>query len=914
MARYNPKETEPRWRKAWDDADSFKAVASGDKPKYFVLEMFPYPSGRIHIGHVRNYAMGDVIARYKKAQGFNVLHPMGWDAFGMPAENAAMQSGGHPRDWTYGNIEIMREQLKQMGLAIDWSREFATCDPDYYVQEQRMFLEFWKKGFIERKESMVNWDPVDQTVLANEQVIDGKGWRSGAPVERRRLSQWFFRITDRADDLLAALEDGRLAGWPDNVKTMQKNWIGKSKGLKMRFHAEDGAPKGFEAIEIYTTRPDTLFGASFVGVSPDHPLAAEFAKGDPKLQAFINECQAAGTSEEAIEKAEKRGFRLSMTVKHPFVEGKTLPVYVANFILMQYGTGAIFACPAHDQRDLDFARKYDLEVIPVVCPPDADPKTFDVTDEAYVGPGTIFNSDFLNGLPVEEALPKAIAKIEEMGDGQGTTNYRLRDWGISRQRYWGCPIPVIHCEKCGVVPVPEQDLPVKLPDEADFSKPGNPLDRNPGFVNTTCPECGAEARRETDTFDTFVDSSWYFARFAAPTPDAPTDPDEANYWLPVDQYIGGIEHAILHLLYARYYTRNMMECGHVNVAEPFENLFTQGMVVHETYRDVYGTWRSPDEVDNPTEAEISEFRSTQKHHSDQVKALGGRLAIYKEGSSTGTVLTEDSWFIKTNPNDWLVVREKSEDGELEKKIPVFVGSIEKMSKSKKNVISPEEIAETYGADAARWFMLSDSPPERDVEWSEAGVEGAWRLINRIWDLCEPHAGIFTRAGADIPAGTDPELRRLTHATVDGVTEDIEHFRFNKAIARLYEFINGLKKAAPTASEDAVSEGLSALTRLIAPFIPHLAEECWAHLGGEGLACEAPWPKADKALLVAETITLPVQVNGKRRTEITVPADADKETVETLAMEDEAVQRHLDGMQIVKLIVVPGRIINIVVKP
>ncbi|GGD14854.1 leucine--tRNA ligase [Aquisalinus flavus] len=865
MARktpYNPKETEPRWRKAWDEADAFKAVASGDKPKYFVLEMFPYPSGRIHIGHVRNYAMGDVIARYKKAQGFNVLHPMGWDAFGMPAENAAMQSGGHPRDWTYGNIAIMREQLKQMGLAIDWSREFATCDPDYYVHEQRMFLEFWKKGFIERKESMVNWDPVDQTVLANEQVIDGKGWRSGAAVERRRLSQWFFRITDRADDLLAALEDGRLEGWPDNVKTMQKNWIGKSKGLKMRFHAVQGAPRGFETIEIYTTRPDTLFGASFVGVSPDHPLAAEFAQHDPKLQAFITECQGAGTSEEAIEKAEKRGYRLPMLVRHPFVEGKSLPVYVANFILMQYGTGAIFACPAHDQRDLDFARKYDLDVIPVVCPPDADPKTFDIEDEAYIGPGTIFNSDFLNGLPVEDALPKAIARIEEIGDGQGTTNYRLRDWGISRQRYWGCPIPVIHCEKCGVVPVPEQDLPVKLPDEADFSKPGNPLDRNPDFVNVACPECGADARRETDTFDTFVDSSWYFARFAAPAPAAPTDPDEASYWLPVDQYIGGIEHAILHLLYARYYTRNMMECGHVSVAEPFQNLFTQGMVVHETYLDADETKKLKDRWLFP----------------EQVERKGGKVINIETGKE------------------------------------VIVGSIEKMSKSKKNVVSPEEIAQTYGADAARWFMLSDSPPERDVEWSEAGVEGAWRLVNRIWDLCEPHKGIFARAGAEIPAGMDPDLRRLTHATIDGVTEDIEHFRFNKAIARLYEFINGLKKAGSSVSEEAVCEGLSALTRLIAPFIPHLAEECWAHLGGTGLVCDAPWPKAEKALLVAETIIMPVQVNGKRRTEITVPADADKETVETLALADDAVQRHLDGMQIVKLIVVPGRIINIVVKP
>ena len=860
MARYNPKVSEPRWRTAWEDQNSFKAVATGDKPKYFVLEMFPYPSGRIHIGHVRNYAMGDVIARYKKAQGFNVLHPMGWDAFGMPAENAAMQSGGHPRDWTYANIEVMRGQLKQMGLAIDWSREFATCDPEYYVHEQRMFLEFWKRGFIERKESMVNWDPVDQTVLANEQVIDGKGWRSGAPVERRTLSQWFFRITDRADDLLAALEDGRLDGWPDNVKTMQKNWIGKSKGLQMRFHAAGNAPDGFDSIEIYTTRPDTLYGASFVGVSPDHPLARTLAGSDKDLQQFIADCQKAGTSEEAIEKAEKKGYRLPLEMKHPFIEGKTLPVFVANFILMQYGTGAIFGCPAHDQRDLDFARKYDLDVTPVVCPPDADPATFDVADEAYVGPGTLMNSDFLDGLPVEQALPKATAKIEALGDGKGTTQYRLRDWGISRQRYWGCPIPVIHCEACGTVPVPEADLPVELPDEADFSVPGNPLDRNDAWRKVACPECGADARRETDTFDTFVDSSWYFARFAAPTQGAPTDPEAAKYWLPVDQYIGGIEHAILHLLYARYYTRNMKDAGYVDVAEPFANLFTQGMVVHETYLD-----------------------------PDATKKL------------------KDRWLFPEQ-----VVKKDGKTVHAETGAEIVVGAIEKMSKSKKNVVSPEEIAETYGADAARWFMLSDSPPERDVEWSEAGVEGAWRLVNRIWDLCEPHAGLIARIGETTPDQEDAELRRLTHQTVEGVTDDIENFRFNKAIARLYEFIAGLKKTK--AGEAARAEGLSALTRLIAPFTPHLAEECWDHLGGADLICDAPWPKADKSLLVAETVTMPVQVNGKRRTEITVPADADKETVEKLALDDEAVQRHLNGMQIVKLIVVPGRIINIVVKP
>jgi leucyl-tRNA synthetase len=859
MARYNPKDSEPRWRAAWEAADSFKAAKKSDKPKYFVLEMFPYPSGRIHIGHVRNYAMGDVIARYKKAQGFNVLHPMGWDAFGMPAENAAMASGGHPRDWTYGNIEVMREQLKGMGLAIDWSREFATCDPDYYVHEQRMFLDFWEKGFLERKEAQVNWDPVDQTVLANEQVIDGKGWRSGAPVERRTLSQWFFKITDRAEDLLQALEDGRLSGWPENVKTMQKNWIGKSKGLQMHFEVAGDAPAGHTSIEIYTTRPDTLFGASFIGLSPEHPLTQHFAEGNTELQDFIAECQKTGTSEEAIEKAEKKGFRLPLEVKHPLVENKTLPVYVANFILMQYGTGAIFACPAHDQRDLDFARKYDLEVIPVVCPPDADPASFDVENEAYIGPGTLFNSDFLDGLPYEEALPKAIAKIEEIGLGKGTTNFRLRDWGVSRQRYWGCPIPVIHCEDCGIVPVPKQDLPVTLPDEADFSVPGNPLDRNDTWKAVDCPKCGKPATRETDTFDTFIDSSWYFARFAAPAPDAPTNKAEADYWLPVDQYIGGIEHAILHLLYARYYTRNMKDCGHLSVDEPFQNLFTQGMVVHATFKNEQGDWLFPEEVE-----------------------LKGGMAT-----------------------------------EIATGKPVVTGPIEKMSKSKKNVVSPEEIAETYGADSARWFMLSDSPPERDVEWSEAGVEGAWRLINRIWDTCEPATELLEKVDLDaLPETVSEEemaLRRLTHKTVDAVTDDIENFRFNKAIARLYEFINGTKKAVTKDMSDFVkAEALSALTRLVAPFVPHVAEECWAHMGGNGLLCDAPWPRADKSLLVAETVTLPIQVNGKRRGEISVPAEASKDEVEALAMADANVQRHIEGKQIRKLIVVPGRIINIVV--
>lgn len=858
MSRYNPKTTEPKWQKVWSHENSFAAKEDISLKKYFVLEMFPYPSGHIHLGHVRNYAMGDVIARFKKAQGFNVLHPMGWDSFGMPAENAAMQSGGHPRDWTYANIDHMRGQLKRLGLAIDWSREFATSDPDYYVHEQAMFLEFLKKGFVERRESLVNWDPVDRTVLANEQVIDGKGWRSGAPVERRTMAQWFLKITDQAEDLLEALDDGRLKGWPEHVKTMQRNWIGKSKGLEMAFEVitpETAARK----IEIYTTRPDTLFGASFIGLSPDHPIAQSYRQEDAALDAFIGECQAAGTSEEAIEKAEKKGYRLPIEVQHPFVKGKTLPVFVANFILMQYGTGAIFGCPAHDQRDLDFARKYDLDVLPVVCPEGQNPADFAIADEAYTGPGRLINSDFLNGLNVEEALAAAIEKIEKMGIGKGSVNYRLRDWGISRQRYWGCPIPIIHCEDCGIVPVPKQDLPVTLPEEADFSLPGNPLDRNLEWQRVPCPQCGNEARRETDTFDTFVDSSWYFARFAAPEKDAPTNREMADYWLPVDQYIGGIEHAILHLLYARYFARNMAACGHLSVTEPFENLFTQGMVTHATYKDDAGNWLFPSEV-------IEE---------------GGMVKHIETGA------------------------------------PVHKGGIEKMSKSKKNVVSPDEITQAYGVDAARWFVLSDSPPERDVEWSEAGVEGAWRLVNRIWEMVEAQGPLL---GSGLPTDfrnltpQGQEMRQHTHKTIEAVTADIEHFRFNKAIARLYEFINILKKASsnPDIKKPARAEGYAALVHMIAPFTPHLAEECWSALGAHGRVCDAPWPKFDHNLLASETIMMPVQVNGKKRAELTVSQDMDKDDIEAAALALEEVKRHIDGKDIRKLIVVPGRIINIVV--
>jgi len=860
MARYNPKEIEPKWRTRWNEASAFKTSADRARPKYYVLEMFPYPSGRIHMGHVRNYAMGDVIARFKRARGHNVLHTMGWDAFGLPAENAAMQTGAHPGTWTYSNIDHMRRELQQIGLAIDWSREFATCDVGYYRWQQKLFLDFWSAGLVERRESYVNWDPVDMTVLANEQVIDGKGWRSGAVVERKKLSQWFLKITDKAEDLLSALDDGRLKGWPDNVRLMQRNWIGKSKGLRMkfRFAGDAKSPDGAGDVEVYTTRPDTLFGASFIAVAPDHPLASSFAAADKGARAFIAECQKAGTSQEVIDKAEKKGFRLPIEAEHPFIEGRRLPVYIANFILMGYGTGAIFGCPAHDERDFDFAKKYRLDIIPVVLPPGADPADVKIVDEPYVGPGALYNSDFLNGLAVDAAIEASIAKIEAMGRGEASTQFRLRDWGVSRQRFWGCPIPAIHCEKCGVQPVPEKDLPVVLPevDAAVFKTPGNPLDRMPEWRNVPCPACAGPARRETDTFDTFVDSSWYFARFAtdpASWAKGPVDKSDCDYWLPDDQYIGGIEHAILHLLYARFFTRAMKDVGHVSIDEPFANLFTQGMVTHATYQDAEGRWLLPDEV------------------------------IIEGGTAR-----------------------RANDG-----APVRIGPIEKMSKSKKNVVSPVAIIEKYGADAARWFILSDSPPERDVEWTDAGAAGAWKLVARIWETVEPYAGVVGACDLSAaPAEASADLRRATHATVAAVTEDIDHFRFNKAIARIYEFLNALKKAGD-ADGWAKAEALSALIRLIAPFTPHLAEECWEVLGGEGLVCNAPWPTVDPALLAKDEVVLPVQVNGKRRAEIVVAASADQKAIEAAALGDADVRRHLEGLNIRKVVVVPGRIVNIV---
>ena len=867
--RYNPRVAEAHWQKVWEENQTFRTDNDDPRDKYYVLEMFPYPSGRIHMGHVRNYSMGDVLARYKRARGFNVLHPMGWDAFGLPAENAAKQTGSHPKAWTYANIDTMRTQLKSMGLSFDWTREFATCDVEYYQRQQQLFLDFLKAGLVTRKSAKVNWDPVDETVLANEQVIDGRGWRSGAIVEQRELTQWFLKISDYSEELLEAL-DG-LAGWPDKVRTMQRNWIGKSEGLRLLFELEPSPDVSATAIEVFTTRPDTIFGASFIALSPDHPLAAELAQRRPAIRDFIDEFHRQGTATEALEKAEKQGVFTGLRVRHPVRPGETLPVYVANFVLMDYGTGAIFGCPAHDQRDFDFARKYGLNVIPVVLPPDTDPDEFAVADEAYVGPGTLYHSDFLDGLPVD-AAKREIARYfgaRQVGNRpQGTveTNYRLRDWGVSRQRYWGCPIPVIHCDEHGVVPVPDADLPVKLPDDVTFDRPGNPLDHHPTWKHVPCPICGKPARRETDTMDTFVDSSWYFARFTEPHAAAPTVPAIADRWLPVDQYIGGIEHAILHLLYSRFFARAMHKTGHLGIDEPFKGLFTQGMVVHETYRDQNGDWVLPADVTLEGMGDTRQARLT----------------------ATGA--------------------------------PVVIGSIEKMSKSKKNVVDPDEIVRTYGADTARWFMLSDSPPERDVQWTEAGIEGASRFQQRIWKLVQETLQI-----AELPASGDTApaeieaTRKLVHRAVKAVGDNIEALRFNSAVAQIYELSNGLGKfaatleTAPTANGVAVlRDGVTRLVQLIAPMMPHLAESCWAALGGSGMVADAGWPEIDPALLVDSAVTVAVQVNGKRRAEITLPKGAAGPEVERQVLSLDAIASMLDGKPPRKIIIVPDRIVNVVI--
>ncbi len=869
--RYNARDAEPRWQAAWDDQAIFVSKNDDSRPKYYVLEMFPYPSGRIHIGHVRNYTLGDVLARFMRAKGFNVLHPMGWDAFGLPAENAAIERKVAPKAWTYDNIAAMKKQLRSIGLSLDWSREIATCDPSYYKHQQKMFLDMLAAGLAEREKRKLNWDPVDMTVLANEQVIDGRGWRSGAVVEQREMSQWVFKITKYSQELLSAL-DG-LDRWPDKVRLMQRNWIGRSEGLLIRF-ALDAAttPAGENELKIFTTRPDTLFGAKFMAISADHPLAQAAAAKNPKLAEFIADIKKIGTAQSIIDTAEKQGFDTGIRAVHPFDPNWKLPVYVANFVLMEYGTGAIFGCPAHDQRDLDFVNKYGLGNTPVVCPEGQDPKTFVITDTAYDGDGRMINSRFLDGMTIDQAKDDVAKRLETelRGNapvGERQVNFRLRDWGISRQRYWGCPIPVIHCPKCDVVPVPAADLPVVLPEDVSFDKPGNALDHHPTWKHVACPKCGAKAQRETDTMDTFVDSSWYFARFTDPWNEAaPTTPAIANRMLPVDQYIGGVEHAILHLLYSRFFTRAMKATGHLALDEPFAGMFTQGMVVHETYQKADGTYVQPAEV------------------KIEVGGNGRRATLLTTG--------ED----------------------------IQIGAIEKMSKSKKNTVDPDDIIETYGADVARWFMLSDSPPDRDVIWSDERVQGASRFVQRLWRLVNDAAELGKDAPAARPASFGPDataLRKAAHGALDKVTTGIERLHFNVCLAHIREFANAFSEILQRPGQPApdlvwaIREASQILVQLFSPMMPHLAEECWQALGHSGLVSEANWPQIERDLLVEDSVTLVVQVNGKKRGEVTVATAAQNPEIEAAVLALDAVKLALDGKPVRKVIVVPKRIVNVV---
>ena len=878
--RYNARESEPRWQRQWDEKAIFAAKNNDPRPKYYVLEMFPYPSGRIHIGHVRNYTLGDVLARFMRAKGFNVLHPMGWDAFGLPAENAAIERKVAPKAWTYDNIAAMKKQLRSIGLSLDWSREFATCDPSYYKHQQKMFNDFLRAGLAEREKRKINWDPVDMTVLANEQVIDGRGWRSGAVVEQREMNQWVFKITKFSQELLDALDT--LDRWPDKVRLMQRNWIGRSEGLLVRFALdsktlpEGSSPSGETELKIFTTRPDTLFGAKFMAIAPDHPLAQAAAAKNAKLAEFIAETKRIGTAQEIIDTAEKQGFDTGIRAIHPFDPTWKLPVYVANFVLMEYGTGAIFGCPAHDQRDLDFVNKYGLGNTPVVCPEGQDPKTFVISDTAYDGDGRMINSRFLDGMTIAQAKEDVAKRLEgelrgNMPVGERQVNFRLRDWGISRQRYWGCPIPVVHCPTCDVVPVPDKDLPVVLPEDVTFDKPGNALDHHPTWKHVNCPRCGAKAVRETDTMDTFVDSSWYFARFTDPWNEkTPTTPAVVDRLMPVDQYIGGVEHAILHLLYSRFFTRAMRATGHIGMDEPFAGMFTQGMVVHETYQKADGGYVTPAEVKIETGAD------------------GRRASLIETGDE------------------------------------VTIGAIEKMSKSKRNTVDPDDIIATYGADVARWFMLSDSPPDRDVIWSDERVQGASRFVQRLWRLVNESAEIAGKTAVPAPTpkpaafGADAlALRKAAHGALDKVSTGIEKLHFNVCLAYIREFSNALGEVLSRPGQPspdlvwAVREAAVILVQLFAPMMPHLAEECWGVLGQPGLVSEANWPQIERDLLVEDAVTLVVQVNGKKRGEVTVARTAQNPEIEAAVLALDAVKQALGGNAVRKVIVVPMRIVNVV---
>ena len=859
IEKYNPKVVEQKWQKIWQDKKTFEVEIDQSKQKYYILEMFPYPSGKIHMGHVRNYTLGDVVARYKRAQGFNVMHPMGWDAFGLPAENAAMQNKTSPKKWTYENIEQMKNQLKLMGFSIDWSREFATCDEDYYFQQQKLFRILYENGLVYRKESLVNWDPVEQTVLANEQVIEGKGWRSGANVEQKKLSQWFFKITEFSENLLSDLS--KLDRWPEKVKSMQSNWIGKSLGCQIQFEIYDNDKTATnEKLEIFTTRQDTIFGATFCAISPNHSFAESLSHSNESIKSFIAACQKKGFSEETLAKEEKEGEFTNYYVKHPFKKDTFLPIYVANFILMDYGTGAIYGCPAHDQRDLDFAIKYKLNIIPVICPQGIDPKSFKINEEAYTENGTLINSEFLNGKNIEDAKEEVNQKLEKLEIGQSKINYRLRDWGISRQRYWGCPIPVMYREDGEIILVPEKDLPVKLPEEVNFEEKGNPLDSHSTWKHAICPETGMKAIRETDTLDTFVDSSWYFLRFcSAKNNEEPFNKKDIDYWMPVDQYVGGVEHAILHLLYSRFFSRALQKGKQLEISEPFDGLFTQGMVCHETYRNEKNEWVYPDEV-----VEIK-----------------GQIVHINSGEK------------------------------------IIKGPSESMSKSKKNVIDPEEIIYKYGADSARWFVLSDSPPERDINWSESGIQGSWRFCQKIWSLVQNNIEVFQgTSNEDFQNISEKakELQREVHVSLSQVTTSIEKFQMNVSVAKIYEMVNHLSKFNTEKSEDKsiLKESLEILIRIIEPMTPHLAEECWKIIGKTSELSTQPWPIVKEKLLIKDSTTVIIQINGKKRGELSITIDSKEEDVVKESMKIKNIADILEGKKIVKQIFVPNKILNLVI--
>ncbi len=848
VLQYNCKNIESKWQDIWKESKCFQAEVNLNKKKYYVLEMFPYPSGKIHMGHVRNYTIGDVVARFKLCQGFNVLHPMGWDAFGLPAENAAIEQKTLPKKWTLANIDTMRGQLQSIGLSYDWTKEIATCLPEYYQHEQKIFLDFLKNGLAYKKESLVNWDPVDNTVLANEQVIDGRGWRSGAIVERRKLSQWFLKITDFVDELLNDLK--QLTGWPEHVRLMQDRWIGKSIGCKVKFSICDSN----DILEIFTTLPETLFGASFCAIAYDHPLAIAAAQSNKHIQDFIDKCNHSAISEEAMEKAEKLGIDTGLTVEHPLLKGHAIPVYIANFVLMEYGTGALFGCPAHDERDYEFALKYNLPILQVVekhNQPNAVLPTKVEDDDL------IINSGFLSNLLAKEAKDKVIEYLEKNNLGEKTIQYRLRDWGVSRQRYWGCPIPIIYCDHCGVVPVPEEQLPVKLPEDINFDKPGNPIAHHPTWKHVKCPNCGIDATRETDTFDTFFESSWYFARFCNPHTKEVVDREACDYWLPVDQYIGGIEHAILHLLYSRFFTKAMTKCGYFNLNEPFSSLLTQGMVTHLSYKDKSNNWVLPDDV----------------------------------------IKTENGLISSQNQQ------------------PVTTCRIEKMSKSKKNVVDPKRIIREYGADTARLFMLSDSPPDKDLEWTDSGVEGAFKFINRLYRFTANLVSVKTLDIADNKLTNDLlTVRKKIHKTIALVTEDIDKFHFNKVVARIRELLNiifDLNDAGPE-TRSVIREGVEIAIRLLYPMTPHVCEELWQLLGKDQHLTFNQWPQPKIELLQDDEVIMAIQINGKLKSTLSLPVGEDQDVIRSKVLALPEITKHIDGKEVKRFIVVPNKIVNIVV--